>query len=334
MRRPLLAATVALAASACGDISNQPLEDLAFVRALPRAADVALAGPEDGAGAQALEAGAGQDATDACSDGSPRWVFCLGHQLADLVNAITAQTLWIVDAVRALPPTERDRDFRAWGPYPDDQHPGRRWRLEVTRAREAAGLHYAWKVLLFPPGETDPVEAIVGGFRPGPGGTSRGIGSFTWNGRAARDRGLAAPDDPDELAIGYDLTAEPRTIGARLTGVDGTVVDFANERATSGAGGWSYAVDLAIDDGRNDGVKNDLLEARARWADDRAGRADAQLMVDSVRIPPGPYAIRSCWGRAPDFAFVYYDNEVQPGVCGAGGCPVGDAAACRFPPLF
>lgn len=334
MRRlPASAAAVlaALAAAGCGAITNQPLEDLVFVEALPSAADLAFAGPGDGAGRQALGAGVRRDAASSCDGDSPQWVFCLGHELAYVVNAFTHQTLGIVDVVRRLPPSERGDDFRAWGPYPDDQRPGGRWRLEVRRSHGDAGPSYAWRILLFPAGADAPVEVTDGSFVPGPGGTSRGVGRFTFHGKAARDHGLAAEADPDELAMTYDLGAEPRRVGCRVTGADGTVLDFENDLADDGAGGWSYAVDLAIE---ADGIRNDLLEVRARWAADRAGRADAQLTLESPRLPAGPWTLQECWGAAPGFSLLYYDNEVQPEVCGAGGCPVGTAAACRFAPLF
>ena len=67
------------------------------------------------------------------------------------LNQITFSLLSILDAIRQLPPTGRGPDYRVWGPHKDDEHPGRRWKVEVQRHRDGDSVSYTWSIHLAPP---------------------------------------------------------------------------------------------------------------------------------------------------------------------------------------
>ncbi len=328
MRR--IPALLPLVLAACGGISNLPLEDLAFVDALPKAQELALAAPDEAALSQGLQAeGRRVDGLagrcDRARDGAAGDAFCLGHELVREVNRMTAGLLGVLDLVRSLPPTERSDDGRVWGPHSDDEHPGRRWKVGVQR--HDGGASFSWEIS-FAQDDGPFVIVVAGAFEPGPGGTSRGAGWYLWDAKAARDAGFGGvEEDPDSLELRYDLLVEPRRLNAQITG-NGQTLELDHERASDGAGAWEYVVPVDLD-----GLGAlDLLQASMRWQADRAGRADAHLTLgEGSSGPPGPYGTSVCW--AQDFTRTFVRSDFRD-ACPEGGCEQGDEGDCVFAPLL
>lgn len=334
MRR--LALTLcALLSTACGDYSNLDVEDLAFVRALPRAGDLKVETAGEVEMQQALgssETGLERPARVCGGDG---WEpFCDGTRLAIRVNVTTAALLSILDAVRELPPSERHRDARRWGPF-DDHSTGRKNRVTVQRHEADGRFQYEWLLETLAPaasaGEVEWVTVLHGSFVPGRSGTAAGIGVFEWDGASLRSRGLERPDGrEDRVEIRYDLARRERHLEADIEGrnerEDPYRLALAQTAGGTGAGWWRYTVDGDVFDR---GVE-DRVEVRARWRADRAGRADAQITLGGG-APAGPHVTTECWNER--LAQTFFDSDIEQ-ACGTAGCPRGNVASCVFDSLF
>ncbi|WP_373049250.1 hypothetical protein [Vulgatibacter sp.] len=337
MRR--LAITLALlAAAGCGDISNEALEDLSFVQALPRAADLHLAAPDAGAQVQALEGeatGTVRSGLRICSRPAQQEPFCDGHRMARSINAFTALVLGTLDAVRSLEPTERADHRRVWGPFPEGPRTDRQrreTRVVVERGEGDEGYEYRWVVEIRPAARTAEqrwIPLLGGSFVPASGGSaSRGAGYFTWDPTEARLASLETTDDTRRLEIRYDLRRGVRHVEAdadfERDDLPATI-RFVQEADRDG-GAWRYEFPTDID-GQGEA---DLVEVRARWRADRAGRSDARITLRGSAFP-GPFGNETCWDGRLERTYFSSDDVRQ---CEGGVCPEGDEASCVFPPLF
>ncbi len=331
MRRlPLLASIgLALAASACGNFSNLPLEDLAFVEGLPRPADLALDGP----GAEQGEAGQGlgqrKDGLRRCVEGDDD-PFCLGQQLVVGVNKLTFELLTVLDVVRSLPPTERGDDHRRWGPWEDGDHPG--WQVQVTiRRHREPELSYDWAIS-YSRIDTPLLDVVTGTFVPGRRGTSKGTGFYVWDARAARAAGLerGGGDDGepvDRFELTYDLVSEPKVLSGTLVNEAGGTISIEHERFADRSGAWRYRILADMD---HVGAL-DVVEASARWRADRAGRADAAITLGEGGAEGGPFGKSICWDEQLEGTYGY--TNIGDG-CWMTGCTLGEPGSCVFEPLL
>ena len=114
--------------TACGNLSN---EDVAFLEAIPHK------------GAFDVQVPRGDTAQTACSVGTADvWngARTTGDQVNNLLNGILA----LVDGIRSMSPTVRQVDCRVWGPFPDRNHPGVRFKVEICRELDAKGVPWRW----------------------------------------------------------------------------------------------------------------------------------------------------------------------------------------------
>lgn len=332
MRRVLVTLAF-LGAAACGDISNQELDDLSFVQALPRAADLRLSAPE--AEAQALTAegfATSASALKICTRPLQQEPFCDGLRMAHSINTFTAVVLGTLDFVRTLPPNERGDDRRVWGPFPDDKRPDRATRVVVTRGPGERGYEYNWTVQVRAVRSQDPwIELLAGSFVPNRrGAASRGVGFFTWEPAEARAAGLEAAADADRLEIRYDLRRAAHIeadAAFAATAEMPETLRFVQDHAEGGAGSWAYAFPWATE--TTGGLVD--VEVRAQWRADRSGRSDARLSITTGTLAGVTIGNELCWDSTFERTFFTSDDPRQ---CAGGTCPEGDAAACAFPALF
>jgi len=293
---------LALAGAGCGNWSN---EDIAFVEALPtsQALKVALPAPAG----QAL-----------CGPPGPSELWGWAKPTGDAFNGAVDFLLGFVDLVKGYEPTTRNQDRRVWGPFADSKHPGNEIRVVMTRAWENGRPVYTYTFEARPGGEFQPV--IEGHFT---GGSARtGKGDLTIHFGTLRDLGMNETDsDPQgDMVIGYDRTADPRTVSLDLShepqgGFELTGFDYGYAGYSSGKGLFHYQLQFA--------AGYYVVDA---WFDDTgAGKAFVEAHLDA--LPNQTFAFDECWDAASCITFVHDPDGVSQlcpgGVCPAGECPVG-----------
>ncbi len=280
MRSPSLAA-LALALAACGNYST---DDIAFIEALPppEALSVALPTPR----AQAA-LGAGQTAVTCGPLGAAtEWTQALAT--GTKMNAGLGWILGAVDLARSREPSERHRDWRVWGPFPDGSHPGFEIRLLMTRSEGADGIPvYAFSFDARRSG-IDWTALIDGRFVGASGRT--GHGNVTLHFATIRALGLSdQPDDPAvDVPIDYDRTGDPRTLALSIPlGAAGFgLVDF-DYGFQSWASGDAH-IDFAIQD-----LRGNRVVTQAGFLPSGAGRGEVTLYP--ANPPPASYQYTVCW---------------------------------------
>lgn len=192
--------------AACGDYSN---DDLRFLAALPRHADVAVAVPAQGGGTAALAA---------CTIGSAN-VWLQAKPTSDGLNAIADKVIGFIDVVRGREPTRRADDRREWGPFDDGQHPGIEIIVVMQRIDGNAGApaRYDYVFGARTKGGAWWTPVLVGTFVGG--SASTGTGHATLDFDAIRALGMNDASTPTgSLQIGYDRASEPRATALTLAG--------------------------------------------------------------------------------------------------------------------
>lgn len=272
--RSLAAALGSLALAACGNYST---DDIAFIEAMPTRETLRVAVPAQPPPPASCPAGLGQatEWTDARNAG-------VG------MNAGLDWILGVVDVVRSTDPSERHRDWRVWGPFPDGKHPGFRIRVVVSRSTGADGIpvyQFAFQVL--GPGAPDWTPLIEGQFVGASGRT--GQGSVTLHFGVIRNLGLNdKPDDPTvDVTIGYDRRGDPRLVSLAIpAGTAGFgLIDFDYAYRTWASG--DSRTDFALADGRGN-----RIEAQAGFV---ASGGRAEVIIFPANPPPTSYQYTVCW---------------------------------------
>lgn len=274
-------AVLALALAACGNYST---DDIAFIEALPppEALSVALPRPQP----QAAPAG-GQAATTCGPLGAAtEWT-----QALDTGTKLNAGLGWIlgaVDLARSREPSERHRDWRAWGPFPDGKHPGFQIRVVVSRSVGSDGIPvYAFAFETLGGAAVDWTPLIDGRFIGASGRTGRGEVTL----RFATIRALGLNDQPTDpmvdVTILYDRTGDPRTLALSIPlGAGFGLVDF-DYGFQSWASGDAH-IDFAIQD-----LRGDRVVTQAGFLPSGAGRGEVTLYP--ANPPPVSYQYTVCW---------------------------------------
>jgi len=264
MRRPLsnlsFLCALSLVSVGCEDtLSAAPfVSDAAFLEALPRAEDQALAV------ARLDDDWSGPSPILSAEDG---WVDLLGisMEVASSLNDITRSCLSSVDSVSGTSPSYRSATARSWGPV--DVGDDRSLFLDMTRLQG----DYSWD---FKEQATDgPLLSICAGtHEPASGDLSGGRGVFdvwldNWS-----DLGGAV----GTLGTEYDLTngQELRIDIEGLGEVGGRAEDGAYYfwKSPEGGGDFQYRTELLLG-----GDLEAVFEVRTRWNADGSGRADARV---------------------------------------------------------
>jgi hypothetical protein len=305
--RAALGAALAAALAGCGNYST---EDLRFLAALPTRADLHVDVPAQGSpSASALQACATRPADT--------WLWA--KPTSDGLNAGVEFLLGLVDAVRRAPPTWRDRDARAWGPFDDAKHPGREIRVGLVRdfpdgADGPPRFSYGFDARLK---GTAAWQTVIAGTFTGASATL-GSGGLALDFDALWTLGMADPGAPHGLMlVQYDRASEPRTLALSLDqdgfGLARFGYDFAGYADRSGR--FDYAF-------RNAG--GDLFVVSASF--DAAGRGRAQVAFTSALGASASF--RQCWDAGACLTYV-----LDPGgySCSAPPCDVGTDPASDCP---
>jgi hypothetical protein len=300
-----LAALAALALAGCGNYST---EDLRFLAALPKRADLKMEVPAQG-NPFAL--------VGPCASGTAdTWLWA--KPTSDGLNAGVDFVLSLVDLVRGLEPSWRGDDARRWGPLDDERHPGREIQILMARTYppELEGdpaYVYAFQ------GRVEGTEAFTtilsGAFRGGSASTGAGLVTLDFD--AIRALGMEDEGTPEgAMHIAYDRASEPVTIGLTLGqagfGVPGFAYGFAGYADRQGRFVYRFV------------QAGNVLTVDAGF--DAAGAGRAQ--VGFVGALGGVGSFRQCWDANACLVYVDDPNGYS---CGGAACSFGTVADC--PPV-
>jgi hypothetical protein len=308
IRTTSLAAAAALLA-ACGNYST---DDIAFVEALPVREALRVALP--GAAAQA-----------ACGGplGSAR-PLSEARQAGVAMNTGLDQVLAIVDTLRQVEPTRRERDRRIWGPFPDQKHPGVEIRLVVARSYQVDLPTYAFSFEVRPAGSPDWIAVIDGAFVGASGRTGRGAVTLHFD--RMRDAGIADPGStPPALpvTIRYDRRTDPRVLSLVVAPGDlgFGLVDFDYAFTTWESGHARLDFALASAQGRAEEV--------ARFTP--AGAGQARVTFRPAAIPGLSYAFEVCWDASGCVSALNDPGSRSEYAASVPGCTVGSPCQVNWP---
>ena len=230
------------------------------------------------------------------------------------VNAGTAWTLGVVEAVTSLPPTSCDESSCVWGPGSSALDPNS-YRLTVSQ--NADGKSFDWH--LDAHSKSAPGSAFVtilsGNALPS-GIRHRGSGTVTIDLDAAATLDSHSTDH-GKIVIEYSNVG-PAHLVARFDGVDDKSPNHAGDRGNafydfrqlvSGGGDMEIAWHNTNTDERDD--------IHSRWLSDGSGRADVTALVTS-----GNLSLSNCWATAAAGFATTFDSFGH----------VGTEAACTLSP--
>jgi len=313
------AAALALAALAgCGNYST---EDIAFIEALPGVDALHVAVP-----GQAGATAAGGQVFAACGPLGPATTFTDALATGNGMNAGLDWILGIVDFIRTLPPTERHRDLRIWGPYPDSSHPAFESRAVVSRSYHPSGLPvYAFSLETRRRALEVGWHVLISGNFIGASGRT-GHGDVTLHFTVIRALGLnAKPDDPTvDVTIGYDRRSDPRLVSLSIppgtAGFGLPDFDYAFESYRDGRAHFDFAV---VDAQGNRFVVNAGFIAAG------AGKGDVTLFP--ISQPGNSYSFTTCWDAAGCVVAVNDPLNIA-GYCASAPCQINWPAGCPAVP--
>lgn len=325
MRSVTSAALVALALAGCGDYST---EDLRFLAALPKRSDLKVEVPA--AAAAVAKGTAGAAAITAACPGGAAEIWEWAKPTSDNLNAGVDVVVGLIDVVRRYPPSWRGEDARAWGPFDDENHPGRELLIGIARTYPAelggAPRHvYAFQARV--KGTPDFTTIIYGTFEGGSAEHGRGALGLDFD--AVRALGMEDATTPvGTMWIGYDRTADPVKLQLYL---DQSA--FGNEAFYYQFAGWASGNGV-FDYAFRDASANTLV-VRTRYLAGGEGRAGVAF------VPAGGGAngaFEQCWDAG---ACLVYVNDPGNYSCPAADwpCSMGAEGACApnlpvspFPP--
>jgi hypothetical protein len=316
VNRWVAAAALAGLAAGCGNYST---EDLRFLAALPQRDDLRVAVPAKTAPAATALTGRGlASISAACPAIGDATVWQWAKPTSDGLNAGVDWIIGLVDAVRKVPPTARDEDYRRWGPFNADDHPGREIQIVITRSFPPAlagepSYAYAFEARWKGTGAFLP---LVQGVFDGASATN-GKGSVELRFDNVRLLAMHDADSPDGvMSVQYDRVSDPRTTDLSLaTGGFGVVqFNYGYAGYRDGAGAFDYAFRNFFDD---------LLEVWTSYDAAGAGR----LRVRFTASGGGTGFFNQCWDAAG--CLVYVDDPANfTASCGAAPCLAGDVGSC------
>lgn len=321
-RSALSVVVLALGVSACGDLSQ---EDLLFRAAVPPKDAIALRvpGAAEGAGALSVRRQA------LCPDDDLR---CTATELAGGFNGLTFVLLDVVDAVVQLPPSQRARGRRVWGPHFDVEK-NRSFRFEMVRRDDgffdfclhsAAGRVSEREVGDIDCGSDDDVMANIfsGSFQPSDvvgDGARQGLGTMRFEAEKVRrvdggDRFADVLDfafDNRDGRVDIDIHAEGVPTGR--ADVD-TTADYSFARGVDGGGEFRFQVFAnLVSEGLIPQQNLEHVDLKARWLADQSGRAHG--VVSGGDLDDGEeVSVDQCWDAdLATFRFENIGGEIEPG---------------------
>jgi hypothetical protein len=309
-RSSALIALIAAGTVGCGNLSH---EDLLFLAGVPPKEALELRP----AGAESQANGLTQALHEECGHGDLR---CNTHDIAENFNTGVFKLLDMIDNVVRLPPTERRKGRRVWGPHFGDTNTT--FRFEMIRLEDertfAFCLHAA-------PGQIDNRKAedvscetdlddsglarlISGQFTPGDeqGARARsGVGTII----------LELPRIPDmadagqRMIVDFDNTDDRTEIavnieGGRLPGFDTETVPFNYFYARNADDSGRFELETVVPADNQPGVFY-LLTIETAWLSDQSGRAEAEgALLRDLNDPVATYT--QCWNAEQTTVFAEY----------------------------
>jgi hypothetical protein len=309
-----LAAVAVLALTGCGNLSQ---EDLLFRAGVPTKEAVAVVPPGTEAEVdEALSSSAAQGLSvrqqgveERCGDD----LLCETRNLARGFNGFTFFLLDIVDAISALPPTERSPGRRVWGPHFDGDK-GTTFRFEMVHSDDGATfsfcLHAARGFVGRAPDvdcevaldEASGLERVLSGtFQPsGIAGDNARLGKGTMQLETERLNRLNGEARFARVVdFAFDHTGGQTDIHIDLLGttVDGIERDAAYDFQRSAGGDGTLAFDVFAEmipgDGLLDARQLERVRLRAAWLADTSGRALG--VVDGGNAGEQTFTVEQCW---------------------------------------
>jgi hypothetical protein len=252
-------------ATACGgNLSN---DDLEFLNALPAREDLAAKLPGAEASASSREIRSRVDRLELPALGTPSQTYLETRRVSEEFNTALDGLLALLEAIRQLPPTQREPDRRLWGPMSSDQ-PGQEVRFLMERHAEQ--FAYRLQVRRAGAGEEAWWSLIEGTFQAGRG-LRRGAGQVSLRLAPAKARGLDVGELAylDRLDFNYQTHSPPIQVEALLVPAAGqstTEVRHAYRELPGSLGEMGFML------ASRDLVRGDALEELhilSRWTRER-----------------------------------------------------------------
>lgn len=282
MRTLFFSVLVVLLAGCGGDWSNS---DLTFSNALPRREDLRARLPSS-ANTQPL--GGEGTRRDELMVGDPSSAWTQTVKAAKDYNAVLDALLGFVDQIRAVPPTTRTATSRTWGPYADQNNPGRQVQAVITRLDDA---NFEW-VIESRPTNGAWLNILTGNFNATTS-ARRGQGTVVVDVAGFRD--AVKVDDNfrqlDRIEVGYVTDLWPQRVEMLFTFRPGAVsglsqVGYTSRLQEDGSGAIRFVYDRAGD------ASVSQLEVNAAWKPTGEGRALSEVTKGTFT----GFTITECWG--------------------------------------
>jgi hypothetical protein len=310
MRPPILLC-LPLALAACGGSwSNRDLE---FSGALPSRAELRSKLPTATTTTSPLTSTGTR--RDELNVGDPSKAYADTRSAQASFNGVLDTFLGVLDTVRGLPPTSRTNDARVWGPYPDSQHPGYQFSVEV---HQASATEYSWRVSSQPAVGGAAVAIVDGAFtasataRQGQGALVVHVKDF--RSQLAVDASLQALDRVD---LSYRTDTSPIRVHMAFTFAPGSSSTLSAEYEYLEQADRSGVMAFTL---RSASPEASQLDASARWSSLGDGRSDALVTAGTF----AGASVSECWDQ--QFRVSYYVQRWS------GGEVAGQPAACvTFP---
>jgi hypothetical protein len=307
----IAALALSLAASGCGNYSN---EDLEFMNAIPQREDLSVDVPPRAA---AL-------ITTAAESWKTTWKVTVG------LNAVADAFLSLIEAIRSYYPTSRDGAVRIWGPFPDKNNAG--WQIEF-RMVKVGGTQFDYGLFMLPPPGVvlsggGPDTAIITGYFLAGGGVRRGVGQLIVSLDEARAAGVhfpgKTPDDPGlenlrRLQIDYDTQSVVRSVDMDILNVPPADPAIEAERAAYHyqTDGVTSAMQFTFPKDEVPGPMGvETLDIQSRWLERGEGRTTTTILAGDG----AGATVVECWDRV--FRSTYLERSWDP------FGPTGDPASC------
>ncbi len=319
---------MALATSACGNLSN---DDLLFLAAVPKKQELAMRVEP-----QTPDPGALTNRSPLL--GQQAQYYDYARTAAEQMNKSIGNVLDMVENLgRGHRPTRRTENGRVWGPVHNLDGKGISLRLEIAReTRNDGGPRFVFCVHVAPDGafaKTEPscAEPLAAGFAPvlsgsyepqsESAGLRSGSGTILLDMEAAYVAGIGQPSDRGQVKVDFDfsrggdekqlhLEAAP----APALGQPGAIVVYDYGLTADGrvdfylrfphdvlGGGWT---NLGSD-------AKETVTLDASWQLDGPGRGDA--VVEGGDIPVGHHmSITECWDGSQLRTYYSLDYTADP----------------------
>jgi len=295
---------------ACGNLSN---EDIAFVEALPRNADLHVLVPV-------------QSAQQACALGQASQWAVGARDTGDKLNAAVDAVLGIINAIRSSSPTSRKPDLRVWS-FPDQKHPGVQMEASLLRVATQPGSDPAaqpWSFAIDARRDSGPfLEVLYAYFVGSEARTGQGVIAINFdNSRALQING---PTDPTGvMMIHYDL-GSPRTIRIELgaTGLGLSQFSYFFSGNPDGSGHFDYLFSDA---------SGNRFSLQTAFTATGAGKAHMSVRVAASGATG---TLDECWDATACLTYVLDPLSITP-ICSAIPAPLcpaqGNLNACPTVP--